>query len=421
MKILIITDEFLPSFGGVQRHTYTLARYLSKLSHEVHIATSPSKNIKLDLRFDKELGRLYNIEVYRDLPRPRTNLPFCDEAKFVLDSLNIAKYINNNLDKYNIIHYHGGHYLFMRYIQNNSTLVTTLHGTAPACRLQSPKQCKTRSIARCAICNIRIYPRNIIIMPFVALFYYFYYQFSEKSLRNIRKIICVSNYVKNFIKEKLNLNNLITIHNFIDYRREILPHLKSSTQCNIRNHFHLPHDSKIITYFGRLAYWKGVDLLLNAFKKIPNKKKNHIFLLIGGDGPQRKKLEDNARVIDNVVFTGFLDREIQLSTISQSDIFVHPSRYPDAFPTTILEAMAIGKPIIATNIGGIPESIVDGKGGFIVSPKAVEIAKKISILLNNKEFKVKAENFNLKWVQRFDIKQLGPKIIDLYNKVCSNT
>jgi len=410
----MLTDNFLPSLGGVERHIYTLARYMSKLSHEVHVVTSPSQNPNLDFQLDGDIERSHKIKVLRALPKA-TPLPIYNTVKYLLYCRKVVKYINRHANNYDVIHYHGTHQLFLRIAKSKRPIITSVHGIFPACVLQSPKPCEKRSVASCAICDISQKPEHIPVLPIMIPYYFSYYKLMKESLNYVNKVVCVSEYVRKYIKNALNLNNLIMIYNFIDFEEEIKPELTSITDFDVRNHLGLPSNARIITYFGNLSFYKGVDLLIKAFKELHKNVSNDIYLVIGGDGPQRIELENMARDIGNVVFTGFIPRKIQLAIMAQSDLFVHPARYPDACPTAILEAMALGLPIVATRLGGIPELVIDGKGGYLVNPNSpTDLATKISTILSSETFRHQANAFNLKWSHRFDIAHLGPKIIKLY-------
>ncbi|MEM3698015.1 MAG: glycosyltransferase family 4 protein [Candidatus Bathyarchaeia archaeon] len=415
MKILILTDNFLPSLGGVERHTYTLACYLSKLSHDVVVVTRSSKYICQTSQLDKYLEGVHKIKVLRILPMA-TSLPLYNTTKYLLFSRSIVKYFNEVADKYDIVHYHGTHQLFLRFTKCKSPIITSVHGIFPACVLQLSRPCKKRSLVNCAICDVSGKPEHVCVLPVMIPYYYCYYRLMEESLNSVKYVICVSDYVKSYIKNVLNVGNLVTIYNFIDLE-EITSALKHSTNFDLRDYLNIPSSARIITYFGNLSFNKGVDLLIKAFKKLRKSARDDIYLVVGGEGPQRRQLEDLAEPIGNIIFTGFVPRKIQLAIMAQSDVFVHPARYPDACPTTILEAMALGLPVVATRLGGIPELIVDKKGGYLADPNSPDdLATKISIILNNEKFKSQVKVFNLEWVHRFDITLLGPKIIQLYEK-----
>ena len=133
---------------------------------------------------------------------------------------------------------------------------------------------------------------------------------------------------------------------------------------------------KLIVSIGRLVPWKGfaklIELLSRMKKDMPDVK-----LMIVGSGPDLHALEKEAAdrgLEDDVIFTGALPRDVLLRYVRLSDVFVLNSRY-EGFSHQILEVMAVGVPVVATNIGGNPEAIDDEKNGFLVQPndlKAIE-------------------------------------------------
>jgi glycosyltransferase involved in cell wall biosynthesis len=130
-------------------------------------------------------------------------------------------------------------------------------------------------------------------------------------------------------------------------------------------------DNKItVGYVGRLVDWKGADVLVEAFaqSKLPD-----VQLVIFGTGKGqegdieedlRSRIQD-LRIGERVKIMGFVDNLVAYQMI---DIFVLPSKKPEPFATNVIEAALMQKPIIATNIGGTPEFIKDGKSGLLVAP-----------------------------------------------------
>ncbi len=117
---------------------------------------------------------------------------------------------------------------------------------------------------------------------------------------------------------------------------------------------------------------KGVDYLLRAFDtlhgQIPGGA-NHPVLIYIGDGPQRDELENIRNALssrESIIFLGYQANASQL--LMEADICIVPSVWHDAFPLSVLEPMAAGKPVIATAVGGIPEMIEDGVTGLLVPP-----------------------------------------------------
>jgi len=137
---------------------------------------------------------------------------------------------------------------------------------------------------------------------------------------------------------------------------------------NLRRQF---PDKKIIVYMGRLIYGKGIIHLLEAVRLL---NRSDIVLLVVGEGPERKKLEEYAReynLTKQIIFPGSVPFSEAISILKISDIFVNPS-YNEGLPTSVLEAGTCKKAIIATNVGGTPEIITHNKSGIIIEPYDTE-------------------------------------------------
>jgi len=141
----------------------------------------------------------------------------------------------------------------------------------------------------------------------------------------------------------------------------------------------------VITYIGRLVYGKGVQDLLSIFPKL----KGNVQLLIVGDGPYRGELEALARQVNtsNIVFLGEQRPENIPGILKGTDIFVNPS-YSEGLPTSVLEACAAGCAVVATDVGGTDEIILDGSTGFLVKPGDKQgLTEKVNFLLENKSMR----------------------------------
>ncbi len=128
-------------------------------------------------------------------------------------------------------------------------------------------------------------------------------------------------------------------------------------------------DWTTILFAGRLTSQKGLDVLLRAFAEIIQKHRD-LKLLVAGDGALKTDLESLCRTLglqQNVDFLGAISRAEMPKLYKAADIFVLPS-ISESFPNSLLEAMAMEKPIIATRVGAVPEIIQDGKEALLVSP-----------------------------------------------------
>ncbi|MCP4536224.1 MAG: glycosyltransferase family 4 protein [Chloroflexi bacterium] len=120
-----------------------------------------------------------------------------------------------------------------------------------------------------------------------------------------------------------------------------------------------------LAYVGRLSHEKGLPTLIHAMRQVPQAR-----LLIVGEGSMRPVLEQMVREdnMTNVHFTGYLSGEDLEHALAQARFTVLPSQWYEVFGQTILESFAVGKPVVAARIGGMPELIDDDENGLLFTP-----------------------------------------------------
>jgi glycosyltransferase involved in cell wall biosynthesis len=147
----------------------------------------------------------------------------------------------------------------------------------------------------------------------------------------------------------------------------------------------LPASPPRVLCLGRLAPQKGFDLALPAYASIARRFPG-VRLEIAGDGPQRSELEALAASLgirDRVDFLGWVAPQAVPGLINRATVVVMPSR-EDPFPLVAIEAALMGRPLIATRVGGLREAVVDGETGLLVDPDdATAIAQALAHLLEN--------------------------------------
>jgi glycosyltransferase involved in cell wall biosynthesis len=168
-----------------------------------------------------------------------------------------------------------------------------------------------------------------------------------------------------------------------------------------------------IVYNGRLSREKGVDLLLRSFLSSDLKAK----LVIIGSGPLERELREAAKKDSRVIFTGQLARYEALKIVKGSDAFVLPSLY-EGLSTALLEAMALGVPTVATNVGGNRELIKNGETGLLVDPNPRDIIKAVERLLEDRYYaKSLADNARKKVLEEYDWRVVYRKYKEAYVKI----
>lgn len=151
----------------------------------------------------------------------------------------------------------------------------------------------------------------------------------------------------------------------------------------IRQTLGLSHQQAVIGTVGRLTPQKAHHIFLEA-AAIVKHTLDHVKFLIVGDGELRQELERRARQLglaEHVLLTGYR-RDIP-ELLSVFDVFVLSSLY-EGLPLSILEAMAMAKPVVATRVDGVPEAVVDGETGLLVPPNdSAALAEAICFVLQN--------------------------------------
>ncbi len=177
--------------------------------------------------------------------------------------------------------------------------------------------------------------------------------------------ITVSKSVRDFWKQKLRIAQPQIIHNGIPYDGFLEPF------PNARKELQIPKESLVITMIGRINPGKGQLFFLELAKRLCATYPQLKFVMVGDAysgyeaiGDEIKEFIRASKLQDEVIDLGF-QKDIP-RVLAATDVFVLPSILPDSFPTVILEAMASGKPIVATRSGGASEMLVDGETGYLI-------------------------------------------------------
>jgi N-acetyl-alpha-D-glucosaminyl L-malate synthase BshA len=265
---------------------------------------------------------------------------------------------------------------------------------------------------------------KILKIPMITTVHNRYYIFEKWSRRlsykvfisHIKKIVSVSQDIKNLLTEilKLSPQKIELIYNGIDTHKFGNKEDLEDTRKELK----LSRDELILGNVGNLREVKDHYTLILAFKEVfslfPQSK-----LLIIGDGelkPDLLNLCSELGLEKKVLFLGH--REDVPSLLNLMDVFVLSSRL-EGCSISILEAMASGKPVIATKVGGNPELILEGKTGFLVpSAEPEKLAEKIIILLKDEELRKKMGEEGEKRVkENFSLEMMIKNYEELYSSI----
>ena len=207
--------------------------------------------------------------------------------------------------------------------------------------------------------------------------------------------------------------------------REKLAVVKTKTEVEVLSNYSTPHPIRfecrenVVLFLGFITRLKGCfdipEVVLNVVNEFPNVK----FILAGvGEDKAIKAILESKNIANKVEFPGWIQDEKKELVFNKSSIFFLPS-YTEAMPVSILESMGYGLPIVATNVGGIPQLVRDGENGFLHNPgDCVEMANSIVRLLKDPNLlkKMGEESYRIALSEYSKDNHIN-KLMQIYRKV----
>ena len=400
MRILMLSDLYSPLVGGVEIHVQSLSKQLSKRGHEVIVCTIGQQNLPA---YEEENGvKIYRLEglfqkipfLYRD-PTRKGHPPMQDW----LIRGKLAQIIRE--ERPDIIHAHG--WMVYSALPLKKGFKIPLVYTAHGYRLFCPKMtlmknnaiCDDPLTKECIPCMGRDHglPR--------ALFTYVGVRVNRNGLRSVDRFIAVSNFVKNTYEEHLGVREakIEMIPNFYDPNMD-----DGKLKCK-----DLPDD--FVLFVGQLMPYKGIEVLFRAYQRLNTKTK---LLIIGVDHP-----DYHYEGTENMLMIRNAPHQLVMGAMSKCRFLVVPSICAESASTVAREAMSQRKAIIASDIGGLKEALVDGETGIFVPPgDADKLAEALSYLLQRPETASKmGESGYRRFMENYTSDIIIPRIIELYENL----
>lgn len=374
MKILFVTDDFLPAITGVGIHTQQLAKELVRQGHQVTVLTSAGLNFRMtsktEIWFQVKIFRTRTI-VVAAFPQA---LPLPYEISLFLKK-----------EKPDLIHYH-----YLSYLAAITTLIA-----------------KKEKIPELMTYHFSpdVLTEPWFMRPFRNLVRFLAKNFSNK----MSTIISPSIGIKKYLENNGHTSPVLHITNPIPFD---FSHADSSSKIKSQNF--------TVLYAGRLAIEKNVTFLLLAFKDFL-KKTPEAILWLAGAGPlehQLKALSHELRINNNVKFLGHLNHQELINYYQNCDVFVLPSLL-ETLSLVAIEAMSFAKPLIVTDkIISATELVEHEVNGYIVnSESANELASRLSELATNPQLLKKMSEASLNHSKNFDLKIVMKKMLEVYQQV----
>lgn len=355
--------------GGSESYYFSVSNLLKEKGHNV-LFFSVQDNNNIPSEFSPCFGKEMSFDIRQNIIKKT------ETALRMLYSFENNKKMNRLLSDYkvDIAHAHNIYHRVNPSVLNvlrkkSIPVVMTLHDYKLCCSIyilyrdgQICTECIDKSKHRIVINNCT---KESLLLSLFHWLESIVHSFLNLYIKNVAYFICPSRFsLKMHKRAGIPEGKLVHIPNFI----------------NIED-FEQNYENKgYILYAGRLSREKGVLTLLKAVKGLD------VQMRIVGDGPMRKDYETFVKEdgINNVTFEGYKSGE-ELKHLFRNAIFlVFPSECYENAPMTILEAFAYGKPVVGSDIGGIPEMVTEGKTGMLFQTgNHLELKEKINYLIVN--------------------------------------
>lgn len=401
MKILMLSEVYPPIIGGAGKHVHSLSRELVKRGHEVIVCTTAQKDL---LKYEEEDG----VKILR-IPGFFQRIPFLFKdparrfhppARDWLISMKLAEIIEQ--EKPDVIHAHG--WMLYSIPPSKKDLKIPLLVTLLECEFICPKRsllsktnglCDEPFTKKCIACGRDSY--SLV----KALAAYYGVKTNRDKLKSVDKFIAISSFTKQLNTKHLGLsdNDVLVIPVFYD------PDIYRQQEKSVD----LPED--FILFVGALAPYKGTDVLIEAYQKLNTQTK---LVLIGYSHPDyHYKSREGIVVIENA------PRSMVMQAMSGCRFAVFPSRWAEGFGIVTIEAMSQRKAVIASDIGGLKDVVVDGETGILVPPSdSDKLAEAISHLLERQETASEMGEWGYeRFMKHYTPDAVIPMIIDVYKSM----
>ncbi len=196
---------------------------------------------------------------------------------------------------------------------------------------------------------------------------------------------------------------------------------RPADQAASRRRLGFPADHPVLLWVGRLEKLKGVDILVDAVADLDECRAD--LVVVGGDeraAELRGELERQARdagIADRISFAGAVPHDDLPVYYSAADVVVVPSYY-ESFGLVAVEAMACGTPVVASRVGGLMSTVIDGVNGYLIPWRCPgPFAEKLEVLIHNPELRANFSRAACTTVERFGWKRVAAEVANLYESL----
>lgn len=384
MRVCLISFEYPPNvWGGAGTYAETLVKGLRRRGVDVFVITRGNQH-------DKNQG-IFRV--------PVSNSVYWRRLFFIESAMSLFHKLNNRYE-FSLVHFNEPHVILERL---KPPTVCTIHST-------QINEINLKFAGEGTL-KTKVDMRDLILKSSVGSI------FDVLTAHAVDKIICPSPNLAALVKSYcfVNENKIAVVPNGIDLG------LFSGKKCEDTDpclrQCGLEKDNYVL-FIGRLSVLKGAQYAIEAFRGI-NKEHPSTKLAIVGKGDYESHLKNLARGMGNVVFLGSVNStKVKRILYENSLLVVVPSFY-EALPMVVLEAMACSKAVVASNVGGIPLLVRNGKSGFLAKPgDSKDLERLINILCEDGKLRESMGSFGRRLVEKeFSVDRMVDRTLKVYESL----
>ena len=367
MKIGLVSPYDFASPGGVTDHVRHLARQLRRLDHAVRIfAPSSRADVDFDTAEFYRIGSPISVPVNESVARITLSFHLADRVAGIIER-----------ERFDVLHFH-----------------EPLMPALPITMLRMSQAANVGTFHAFAKSNIGYFYGRPLLEPYLA---------------HLHRGIAVSEPAKAFVNRYFPGFPLKVIPNGIDVS------VFHQGHAPIR---HLRDERVNILFVGRLEKRKGLGYLLRGYEfmkqRVPNTR-----LIVVGDGPLRSSVESyiSRHRVPDVVMAGYVPDTVLPRYYCSADIFCAPATGAESFGIVLLEAMATGLPVVATEIDGYMSVLEPGRDSLTVQPKSwSELGGALVILARDAQLRNRMGAYGLEKARRYAWEEVASHVLEVYGE-----
>lgn len=395
-SVLVVNERFYPLVGGAEVQCQQIAGELLKIGYHIQVVTK---------RWREEFHKIETLK--NGVKINRIGIPGFNRFSDYFCGLALFFFLIKNFHDYEILFVDSG---LANIFASTAIITGKLLGKTIIAKFETPGEL-TFSGKKSLSPKKIVHPLIKIRLYFVKLADYYLAQTAEMK--------------KELVTFGIKEDKIKLFPNSVD-EGIFCPPTDPKQAKILKSKYKLPPEKLILFFCGRLVARKGLITLIKAWKQVVDSSNNAVLVVVGSGSNQPDSVEEQLyetvkkeKLEDRVIFLGDKGREDVADLLKTADIFVYPSIHPEGRAVSVLEAMSVELPVIASNIGGLNEIITNNINGFLVEKNNPgELAIAITKLLDSESLRIRLGNSGRKEViNKYSLKMWARDLDHFINSI----